>query len=106
MRKVACEEFEEEIVRSTVPVVVLFTNEWCGSAFIVKGAMEEIEKDNPGRFDCIEVNEDECEEIVRRYGIVHIPLILVFYESEIVEQIKGVPSRKTIEDKLNTILVS
>jgi len=106
MRKVTCEEFEDEIARSTVPVVVLFTNEWCGSAFIVKGALEEIEKSYPDRFNFIEVDEAECEEIASRYGIVNIPQIMVFHESVIVEQIKGVPYKKTIEDKLNTVPIS
>ena len=103
MKKLKCSEFEERVLQSKKPVVVLFSNEWSGSAIIVEGALKEIEKEYQGRVYFFEMMQSECTGISSSYGIAHVPAILVFKEGEVVEEIKGVPAKSTLRDKLSVI---
>ncbi len=103
MIKLKCSAFEEMVLQSKKTVVVLFTNDWSGSAIIVEGALKEIEKEFQGKVLFMEMMQPECTRISSSYGVTRVPAILVFKEGEVVEEIKGVPAKTILREKLSAI---
>ncbi len=103
MEKIKCSEFDKTVLKSDVPVVVLFTTEWSGSSIIVSGALNEIKNESNIEAKFIEISHEACEKISGLYGISQIPSILIFKSGEVVEQLNGVPSKNRIINLLKAV---
>ncbi len=103
MKKIECSEFDKTVLKSDVPVVVLFSTEWSGSSIIVSGALNEIKNETGMDYKFIEISNEDCRNISGQYGITRVPSILIFRHGEVVEQLNGVPSKTNILKTLKTI---
>jgi len=103
MKKIKCSDFEKEVIENDKKVVVLFTNEWSGSAIILSGALSSLQKSWSKTFHFVEIPKDECYEIGEKYDVQNIPTILIFENGKIIEKITGVPSKNTIENILEKL---
>jgi thioredoxin 1 len=84
-------------------VVVLFTNEWNGSAIIVEGALDELQQRWNEKFHFVQISKDECKKIGEQYKVRFTPTILIFKNGEVIEEITGVKSKNTIENILQNL---
>ena len=103
MIQIKCSDFEKEVSKAKKMVVVLFTNEWNGSAIIVEGALDELQQRWNEKFQFVEISKDECKKIGEEYKVHFTPTILLFKNGKVVEQITGVKSKNTIENILQQI---
>ena len=74
------ETFEQEVIRSSLPVVVDFFADWCGPCRTAEPVLEELSSTLTGRVKFTKVNVDESDAITRSFGIHSIPTYL-FLES-------------------------
>ncbi len=72
--------FEQEVIRSTLPVVVDFYADWCAPCRVVEPTLRELSSRLAGRIKFTKVNVDEASVVTRSYGIHAIPTYL-FVES-------------------------
>ena len=103
MKQIKCSDFEKEVIENEKKVIVLFTNEWSGSAIIVEGALDELQKKWNNKFQFIKMSKDECQKVGEEYKIRFTPTILIFKNGSVIEEITGVKSRITIENVLENL---
>lgn len=96
-KEVNVRNFEEEVLKSDLPVLVDFWAPWCAPCRMVAPVLEEISKEYQGKIKVCKVNVDESPELASRYGIMSIPTLLVFKGGIIVEQAVGAMPKQDLE---------
>ncbi len=88
--------FNEEVLKSNVPVFIDFWAAWCGPCQMMSPIVEEMAKGYEGKNIKIgKCNVDENPEISSKYNIMSIPSFMVFKNGEPVDQVVGgVPKEK------------
>lgn len=88
--------FEEEVLKSQLPVLVDFWAPWCGPCRAVAPVVEEIAKDYNGKLKVLKLNTDENPKTAQSYRISGIPSLMVFKNGQPVEQVVGAVPKPTI----------
>ena len=96
VRHVTEDNFEQEVLKSTTPVLVDFWAAWCAPCRMIAPTVEQIAADYDGRAKVVKVNVDESGDISARYNIRGIPTLLLFKDGMIKDQIVGATSKDTI----------
>lgn len=92
--------FEDEIVKSTLPAMVDLWAPWCGPCHMVSPLVEELAQEYDGRFKVAKMNIDENPMTPNRYGIRAIPTILLFKDGELADTIVGAVAKAHIETSM------
>lgn len=70
--------FDEDVLKSDVPVLLDYWAEWCGPCKMIAPVLEEIAKEYGGRLKVCKLNIDENNETPPRFGIRGIPTLMLF----------------------------
>lgn len=89
--------FEKEVIKSEMPVLVDFWAAWCGPCQMLAPTIDELAAELTEVKVC-KVNVDENPELASRYKIMTIPSLLVFRNGEVVNRSIGVKSKKEIKE--------
>lgn len=90
------ENFESEVINSTIPVVVDFWATWCGPCRKLSPVVDEIAQTYDGKVKFVKVNVEESLETAKKYSISGLPSLLVFKNGEAVERMAGLMPKSTI----------
>ena len=92
--------FENEVVKSELPVLVDFWATWCGPCKMLAPIVAEIAAEREGSLKVGKVNVDESPELAARFGIMSIPAVLLFKDGKVAAQTVGYMSKDELVAKL------
>ncbi|MCG5529535.1 thioredoxin TrxA [Halorhodospira halochloris] len=72
------QSFDEDVLKSSEPVLVDYWAEWCGPCKMIAPILEEIAGDYKGKLKVVKLNIDENPETPPKYGIRGIPTLMLF----------------------------
>ena len=98
------ENFDNEVLNSSIPVLVDFWAEWCGPCKRLTPIIEELSKEYSGRVKVLKLNVDSAPEIAARYGISGIPALYLFNKGDVVDNCVGVQSKVKIKEMVDKVL--
>jgi len=96
--EVSDDTFEDEVLKSSTPVVVDFWAEWCGPCKQIAPALEEISTEMEGSLTVAKLNIDENPATPGSYGVRGIPTMMLFKDGEIAAtKVGALPKNKIVE---------
>ncbi len=101
--KITEENFDSEVLSTTVPVLVDFWAPWCGPCKMIAPIIDQIATEMGAAAKVGKVDVDECSAIASRYNVRSIPTLLFFKNGEIVDTIVGATSKDAIMARLRQI---
>jgi thioredoxin 1 len=89
--------FDQSVIKSSVPVLVDFWAEWCGPCRRMAPTVDELATDYDGRVIVGKLNVDDNPNVAFRYSIRGIPTLLLFKGGQIVEQVVGLADKAALK---------
>ncbi|MGH1349531.1 MAG: thioredoxin [Methyloligellaceae bacterium] len=93
--------FEEEVLKSSEPVVVDFWAEWCGPCKQIAPALEELSNELAGKVKIAKMDMEANEKIPQELGIMNLPTMLLFKDGKVVDTKIGSSPKTAIEKWIN-----
>ena len=94
------ENFEAEVMKSEIPVLVDFWASWCGPCMMLSPVIAEIAEEFEGKIKVGKVNVDEQNELAMQYRVASIPTLLLFKNGEIAKTSVGFMPKNSIIETL------
>ena len=102
--KVTDSNFDSEVSKSAIPVLVDFWAEWCGPCRLVGPILEELAPAYKGKLKIGKLNVDESQDTPAKFGVMNIPTMIVFKGGKETERIVGAMSKSELQKKLDRAL--
>ncbi len=101
---VSGQTWEREVLKAQGVVMVDFWAPWCGPCKMIAPIVEDLAREYAGKIKICKLNTDENPDIGSRYQIMGIPSLLFFKEGVVKDRIVGAASKKTLQDKIDSII--
>ena len=96
--------FDQEVLKSDIPVFVDFYADWCGPCKSMAPLVEELSGELEGKVKVCKINVDNAQEIAARYRVMTIPTFMIFNKGEAADTMIGVMPKQVLVDKINAVL--
>ena len=96
--------FEQDVLKSTTPVLIDYWAEWCGPCRMIAPILDEIAGEYQGRLNVVKVNVDENRSVPAKYGIRGIPTLMLFKNGDVAATKVGALSKSQLVSFLDAHL--
>jgi thioredoxin 1 len=104
VREVSDATFEQDVIKSSLPVLVDFWAPWCGPCRMVAPVVEELAGDFADKVSFVKLNTDENPTTASRYDIRSIPTLLIFKGGEVVGYVVGFRPKADLKKHLESAI--
>ena len=95
--KITRENFENEVMKSNIPVLIDFWAPWCGPCQMMGPIIEQLAEEYEGKAKVGKVNVDEEGELSQAFGVMSIPTIVLVKDGKVVKQAVGARPKAEVE---------
>ena len=98
------QNFEEEVLKSTLPVMVDLWAPWCGPCRMIAPLVESLAEKYDKGFKFCRLNVDENPQTASKYGIMSIPTLMFFKDGKLMETVVGAVPERVLQPKIEELL--
>ena len=91
-------DFDQEVIQSSLTVLIDFWAEWCGPCKMLSPIIDEIAPEYDGKLKVVKVNVDEAPETPAKYGVRGIPTLLIIKNGEVEATKVGALSKAQLKE--------
>jgi len=95
--------FDQEVLKSSTPVLVDFWAEWCSPCKMIAPILDEVADEKIGKLKVAKVNVEQSPQVSGRFQIRSIPTLLFFKNGEVKEQVVGMTSKRDLLAKADSL---
>jgi thioredoxin 1 len=95
------QDFQKEVLDSSMPVLVDFTAVWCGPCKMVAPIVEQLSTEWQGKVKVVKCDADQNPNVLMKYGIMGIPTIMMFKGGQVAERVTGYQPKDKLVSKLS-----
>ncbi len=96
--------FENEVLQSTVPVLVDFTAPWCGPCKLLDPVISQISKEWGSKVKVVKLNVDDNPNLAVKYGVMGVPTLILFVSGQSVQRMSGYQPKDRILARFNSYI--
>jgi thioredoxin 1 len=96
--------FDDEVLKSDIPVLVDFWAAWCGPCRMIGPIVEQLAEEYDGKIKVGKVNVDEQNELAAQYRVMSIPTLFIFKDGKIAGQLIGARPKADLEEMIKKVL--
>jgi thioredoxin 1 len=94
--------FEEEVLKSTLPVMVDFTAVWCGPCKMLEPVVLQLSQDWDGKVKFVKMDVDDNSNLAVQYGVMGVPTLILFVNGNPVQRLSGYQPKDRIISKFGS----
>lgn len=102
--KFTSENFETEVLKSKIPVMVDFYADWCGPCKLMGPIVDNLVSEYGDRIKIGKLDVDEANDIALQYQVMSIPTVIFFKDGQVVRKEVGLQTKKILVADLNQLL--
>lgn len=101
MQEITKSNFNEEVLKSKVPVLVDNFAVWCSPCKALSPVLEELSFDFKGKVKFVKVDVDKNPDLAQTYSVMSIPTLILFKDGKVIDHIVGLRMKDDLEEWLN-----
>ncbi|MBQ3798367.1 MAG: thioredoxin [Butyrivibrio sp.] len=98
------QNFEQEVLKSSTPVLVDFSADWCGPCKMMAPVIDELADMYEGEMKVGKINVDQSPDIAQKYNVMSIPMFAFFKNGEVVETAVGALNKTKLQAIIDRVL--
>jgi len=96
--------FEQDVLKSGVPVIVDLWAPWCGPCKVIHPILEEIAQEVGDKVKIVKLNVDENPQTAAKFGVMNIPTLIVFKGGQEADRVVGVVPKEELQKKVQKVI--
>lgn len=98
------DNFQDEVVKAGMPVLVDFYADWCGPCKAIAPVIDELAGEYEGKVKIGKMDVDANGETPQQFGVMSIPTMVLFKDGKEVDRLNGAVPKDAIKEKLDALL--
>ena len=93
-------DFENDVIKSDIPVIVDFFATWCGPCKMIAPILDQLADEFNGKAKIVKLDVDQSKEVAIQYGVKSVPTLVFFKDGEIADKVVGAQPKSELKSKI------